>query len=110
MTIPKALHDMLPKKVSDLVREMIPRFRHTLTKEEADLGVYLRGNTALLESLKALIRTRMEGRASLPVPIDPLVCKVMMERDRELQWLLSRLEYIHASPVAELEERREQPA
>jgi len=110
VTIPPGLGNAA-RKVSDMVREMIPRFRHQLTAEEAALGLHLRGNAALLEALKALIKTRIQGRASIPTPIDPVVCRGMMERDRELQWLLSRLEYIHASTVSQLgEEEREQPA
>lgn len=110
MTIPPGIKD-IPRKVSDMVREMIPRFRHHLTEEEAALALHLRGNTVLLEALKALIQTRISGRGSIPVPIDPIVCRGMMERDRELQWLLSRLEYVHTSPVTQPEhDVREQPA
>ena len=109
MTIPPGLKSAAGK-VSDMVREMIPRFRHHLTKEEAALGLYLRGNKPLLEALSALIWTRIQGRGLLPVPTDPVICRGMMERDRELQWLLSILEYVHASPVNPPEDNREQPA
>lgn len=108
MTIPPGFGNAV-QKVSDMVREMIPRFRHHLTEEEAALGLHLRGNAALLAALTNLVRTRIQGRGQLPVPIDPVICRGMMERDRELQWLLSRLEYVHASPVTPLEDDREQP-
>jgi hypothetical protein len=110
MTIPPGIKS-IPRKVSDMVREMVPRFRQALSEEEAALGLHLRGNAALLEALTNLLRTRIEGRAQIPAPTDLLVCKAMIERDREIQWIISRLEYIHASPVAELEQSdREQPA
>jgi hypothetical protein len=109
VTIPPGVKD-IPRKVSDLVREMVPRLRQQLTAEEAALGLHLRGNAALLEALKALLRARIELRGTLPVPTEALTCKVMMERDRELQWIIARLEYIHASPVTQLEDDRERPA
>ena len=109
MTIPPGLKNAAGK-VSDMVREMIPRFRHHLTDEEAALGLHLRGNAPLLEALRGLIHARIEARAQLPAPSEPLVCKSMVDRDRELQWLISRLEYVHASPVNQPEDDRERPA
>ena len=98
------------KRVADIVREMIPRVRYTISREEADLGVHLRGNTALYNSLLALINARLRGRASVPEPTDPAACKSIVARDRELLWLLGRLEFIFTSPVnSPAEVEREQP-
>lgn len=99
MTIPRGML-AATQKVSDMVRAMVPHLRGRLTPDEAALAVHLRGNERLYEDLTRIIRGRIGGRASLPEPSDPLVCKSMLARDRELQWLLSRLEFIHRSPVA----------
>ena len=92
-----------------MVRNMVPKFRNRLDIDEMELGIYLRGNEPLYESLILVIRHRIEGRANLKVPSDPLMCKAILDRDSELQWLLSRLELVyHSSPVQEAE--GEQPA
>jgi len=110
VTIPKPIR-AATQRVSDLVRQLIPRYRYAMNPEEAALAVHLRGNEALFETLKGLVQSRMAGRAGLPEPTDPLVCKSMLARDRELQWFLSRLEFIYHSPVnPPAEEEREQPA
>ena len=98
MTIPPGIK-AIPQKVSDMVRELIPAWRHGLTQEERRLAVHLRGNIDLYESLRSIIRSRIAGRAAVPEPTDPLICKSMLARDRELQWLLLKLEYIYRSPV-----------
>jgi hypothetical protein len=82
-----------------MVRDMIPRMRITLSREEAELAVHLRGNDALLVALRNLMLSRIEGRAAVPEPTDPLACKSMVARDRELQWLMGRINYIHRSPA-----------
>ena len=111
MTVPRGIKEAT-QRVSDFVRDLIPQWRKHLSKEDARLAVYLRGNTDLWEALQALIHTRISGRASVPVPSDPIVCKAMLERDRELQWLLSRLEFVYRSAVSQPEQQddREQPA
>lgn len=81
-----------------MVREAIPWMRLRLTKQEAELGIHLRGNERLYTALVDLIETRIEARAALPEPSEPLVCKSMMAKDRELRWLLSRLAFVYKSP------------
>ncbi len=101
MTTPPAMQGTV-RKVSDMVREMIPRLRrHPLLADEQKVAVHLRGNDMLLEGLKGIIQARIWGRLSLPEPSDPVACKSMVARDRELQWLLSRLEYIYGSPISQ---------
>ena len=97
------------KRVADMVREMIPRFRYSLSPQEKELGVHLRGNEALLNSLVGMIDDRIKGREFAQLPSDPIVCMVHMARDKELRWLLSRLEYIYGSPVASEATDGEQP-
>ena len=111
MTIPPGFKAKT-QRVTEMVMEMLPKWRHRMTQEEAALGVHLRGNAPLLEALKALIQARITGRASVPVPTDPIACKAILDRDRELQWLLWRLEFVHRSPasVPGHDEDREQPA
>jgi hypothetical protein len=85
-----------------MVMDMLPRMRGgSLTREEQSVGIHLRGNAALYEGLTDLIRSRIQGRASVPEPTDPVMCKSMVARDRELQWLLVRLEAIYHSPVVQ---------
>jgi hypothetical protein len=98
-------------RVTDMVREMIPRFTGAkLTPEERRIAVYLRGNEDLFEALTDLIRLRIGRRGNLPAPSDPVECKAWLEMDRELRWLLGRLDAIHHSPVAEPVDQGEQPA
>ena len=97
------------KRVSNYVREMMPKIRHRLTVREYELAIHLRGNSALLETLKNLIQERIKGREQKPVPSDPILCMATMLRDKELRWLISRLEYIHDSPVIAPIEQGEQP-
>ena len=99
------------QRVSDMVADFIPFMRYRLTAEESDLAVHLRGNTALLESLISVIRSKIEDRARMPEPSDPLVCKSMMARDRELQELINRLNHLSRSPLeTPADDRGEQPA
>lgn len=87
------------QKLSDWVRETLPKQLFAMSKSEAALAVHLRGNDALYETLTGLLEDRIAGRAKLPEPSDPLACKSMLARDRELQWLLGRIEFIYRSPV-----------
>ena len=98
------------RRVSDMVREMIPHLRGTLPQEELDLSVHLRSNEKLYDALTELIRSRIRGRENLPVPSDPLACKSIMERQSELRWLLSRLEHLYRLPMNQGVDQGEQPA
>lgn len=98
MTIPPGL-SAATQKVSDTVLNMFPKLRSRLTSLEQALVPHLRGNTPLYEALKGLIETRIEARARVPEPSEPLVAKSMIARDRELQWLLSTLEHLYKAPV-----------
>ena len=100
------------QKLTDWVLETFPQMRRIpLTAEELDLAVHIRGNEGLYNALTTLIHSRIQGRDHLLVPTDPLECKSYMERNHELRWLLSRLEYVYRSPINErAEETGEQPA
>lgn len=109
MTVPPKFKSAA-RKVSDMVREMFPTLRVSLGKHEAALGIYLRGNKDMLDALEGMIQERIEGRAVLPEPSDPLMCKSMMARDRELRWLMSRFRFVFASlPSDPVEDSGEQP-
>ena len=99
MTIPRFIQD-IPRRVADMVRESIPRLRSILPPEERALAPHLRGNAALYESLCILLKSRIEGRATLPEPADPLACKSFVARDREVQAILRQLDRIYRSPVS----------
>ncbi|KKN27292.1 hypothetical protein LCGC14_0866070 [marine sediment metagenome] len=89
----------LPRRVVDIVRDLVPRFRNSLSPVEQRVAIYLRGNENLFEGLKALIELRIQGRANVPEPSDPIQCKSMLARDREIQSFLTRLEFIYKSPI-----------
>lgn len=88
-------------RLTDFVLEKARLKRRTLSKDERQVAAFLRGNEDLFSGLKAIIRSRIEGRASLPVPSTPQECVISMARDRELRWLLSRLEAVYHSPINE---------
>jgi len=69
-----------------------------LSPEERDLAIHLRTNHLLYESLMRFIGAKIEGRAKLPVPSDPLKSHTRLVADSELRWLMSRLEHIYRSP------------
>lgn len=108
MTIPPVV-ERAKEKVSDFVRGMIGLKRTSVNPLEQRLAIHIRGNVALYESLTALIQSRIDGRAGLPEPAEPLVAKSMIARDRELQWLLSRLDFVYRSPVAQAQDNDEPP-
>lgn len=99
MTIPPNIASA-PRRVADYVRDRITKWRNPLSPDEMNLAPHLRGSEALYDALTRLIESRIEGRAKLPVPSDPLVCKAMLERDNELRWLLSRLDAVYHSAVS----------
>ena len=100
-----------PRRVSEMVREMVPFMRNRLTADEHTLAVHLRNNHGFYEALTRVVGERIEGRAKRPVPSDPVACLASMACDRELRWLLSRLELVYRSPVIDpVEARGEQPA
>lgn len=99
-----------PQRVSDYVRRRISAWRNPFTQEEIDLAPHIRGNEKLYNALARLIETRIGGRARLPVPSDPLICKSMLERDNELRWLLSRLDTVYRSLPSQPADNGEQPA
>jgi hypothetical protein len=108
MTIPRGIHESV-RKVSDLVREMFPSKRNPLSADEQNLAIYLRGNESMYAALSNIVTSRIRGRATVPEPTDPVMCKSMIARDRELQWLLSRLDTVYRSPAAGADDG-EQPA
>ena len=109
MTIPKFTQEVR-QKLSDYVQGLFPALRNRMSKEETDLAILLRGNQRLYEALVAVIKSRIEGRAGVAEPSDPLVCKSMLARDRELQFLLNRLAFLYSSPVNPQPDDGEQPA
>ena len=78
---------------------MIPSLRILLTSQEEALAPHIRGNAPLYEALTQFITARINGRAMQPVPNEPIDCRASMERDHELRWLLSRLDFVYRSPV-----------
>lgn len=112
MTIPNMVN-FARNTVSDMVRSMLPKHGQppTMSAEDQRLAIHLRGNKDLFESLRETILSRIAGRAGIPEPSDPLIAKSMIARDRELQWLLGKLESVYASPVMDTEPTdEEQPA
>ena len=103
---------MTVPRLVDFVRSIIPTWRGgALTNDEQELGVHLRGNDPLHNALIGIINSRIGGRAAMAVPSDPVVCKAILDRDNELRWLLSRLDFVYRSPVSQPEsEDGEQPA
>jgi ribosomal protein S12 methylthiotransferase accessory factor YcaO len=99
------------KRVSDIVREMMPRFRQArLTPGELSLAIHLRGNVALYEAMTKLLQARIQGRAVIAEPSDPIQCKAMLARDGEIRWLLAELEFLYRSPANPETDDMEQPA
>ena len=86
-------------RVMRAVQEWLPQVRNQMSRVETELAPHLRGNEKLMVALTNMISERIAGRVKIPEPTDPLVCKSMLARDRELQWLLTRLEFIYRSPV-----------
>lgn len=99
-----------PQRVSDYVRKRISTWRNPFTQEEIDFAPHIRGNEKLYTALTRIIETRIGGRARMPVPSDPLICKSMLERDNELRWLLSRLEAVYRSAASQPADNGEPPA
>ena len=85
--------------VTDMVRAMVPKHRHELSRQEGSLAPHLRGNAALFTALTELITSRIEGRARLPLPSNPQACYAIMAMDKELRLLLARLERVYHSPI-----------
>jgi len=86
-------------RIMRAVQEWLPQVRNQMSRAEVELAPHLRGNEKLMTALSNVISERIAGRAKIQEPSDPLVCKSMLARDRELQWLLGRLEFIYRSPV-----------
>lgn len=108
MSVPKHL-SAGAGRVADYVVNTFRQMRHGLTPHEAALRPHLRGNEALYGALHDLITSRIEGRASIAPPSDPLLCYQAMARDHELRLLLSRLERVYRAPVM-LQDDGELPA
>lgn len=94
-------------KVADYVRALFPALRPGFTEAEQALAMHLRGNERLYNDLTAVLRGRIEGRARVAEPTDPLMCKSMLARDREIQFVLGRLGLLYRSPVNELTDEDE---
>ena len=97
-------------RVSDMVRRVIPFMKNPLTQSEQQLGIYLRGNIGLHDALVGLIQFRLDVMARVQEPPDPIACKSLVARDRELRWFKSRLDSIFQSPVHEPASDSEPPA
>jgi hypothetical protein len=99
------------ERVTDFVRGLGVKQRSRISEIDEALGVYLRGNEPLFKALSDMLNARIEGRAKLPEPSDPLQCKSILARDREVQAILGRLNYVYRSPVSQpVEDDSEQPA
>lgn len=84
----------------DYVRQLTAKFRWRLNPAETELARFLRGNAPLHEALKAFLQERLKGRANVPEPSTPDECKSIVARDREVQWVINRLEFLFKSPVS----------
>jgi hypothetical protein len=105
MTIPK-----MARNVAEMVRQIIPTHRFRMSAEEQRLAILLRGNQELLDAIKGVLNARIQGRALTAEPSDPVACKSMIARDRELQGFIARLDFMFHSPINSPAERdREQP-
>ena len=81
-----------PRRVSDIVREMIPFMRNRMSGPEHDLAAHLRGNELLFNAFNVVLKDRLEGRARQPVPSDPIKSHMRVVADSELRWLIGRLD------------------
>ena len=97
-------------RVSDTLHKVLSFIRNPLTQNEQQLGIYLRGNIGLHDALVGMIQFRLDARARVQEPLNPVACKSMVARDRELQWLKGRLDFIFQSPVHEPVPDSEPPA
>jgi len=97
------------RRVVDVVRDMIPFMRNSMSGNERDLAAHLRGNEILFNALINVLRARLEGRANLSVPSDPIKSHSRVVADSELHWLINRLTFIYKSPVMEPTDRRDEP-
>lgn len=109
MTIPPTLRRQIGR-VADMVRDAIPFMRNTLSPDEQTLAIFLRGNKELHNAIVNVIKVRIAGRASASVPSNPVDCLASMSRDRELVWLLNRLDAIVHSQADSLTQDGEPPA
>ena len=82
-----------------MVRDMIGRVCHPETEHHEKLRPHLRGNAALFEALSRLITSRIEGRASLRMPSDPLQAYARLAADKEDKWLLGQLDFVYRGPM-----------
>ena len=98
-----------PRRVSDIVRDMIPFMRNQMSPQERNLAVHIRGNELLFQALNAVLMARLEGRARLPVPSDPIKSHTRVVADSELRWLIGRLNYLYHSPVVDPASNRGEP-
>lgn len=91
-------------RLSDVVMAMIPSHRHGgMTTHDRQAAVFLRGNTPLFEALTGIVTSRLQGRATVQEPADPVLCKAIMARDGELRWILWKLDTLYRAPAAEHE-------
>jgi hypothetical protein len=99
VTIPE-FSEGVRRKLSDFVRELLATKQHKPIPEEQTVGTFLSANPAFTAALRNLIQSRISARASIPEPGEPMDCKSMIARDRELQWLLRRLEDLSLAPAS----------
>ena len=106
MTIPKNVQAGFTR-VSDVVRDLWTKpGRRAMAVRDNEMRLLLQGQDKLYELLTGLIRERIDMRAALAMPADPLASFTSMARDKEAFWLLSKLEYIRSAVV---EDDGEQP-
>ena len=82
-----------------------------LLPNELDLAAHLRGNTPLYEAMRTFLTARLDARAAMPVPPEPVDCRAVLERNAEVRQVLARLDIIFRSPVNQpADDDGEQPA
>ena len=81
-----------------------------LLPNELDLAAHIRGNTPLYEAIRYFLSARLDARAAMPVPPEPIDCRAILERNAEVRQILARLDTVYRSPVNQPAEDGEPPA
>ena len=81
-----------------------------LLPSELNLAAHLRGNTPLYEAMLNFLTSRLDARAAMPVPPEPIDCRAVLDRNSEIRQVLARLDAVYRSPVNPPADDGEQPA
>lgn len=98
----------MARKVRERLVDLIQYLRQPevsqkqLTQQEQAVAAWLRADKPKIESLEALLRSRIEDRALLPVPSNPDSSHIRVAQDHEDRMIISWLGELYQSPVAAL--------